>query len=156
MASRRASWITGAVVSVALMAGAHFEGVRLSTYRDVGGVPTICYGHTKGVKMGDIATLKQCKIWLRQEMSKANAIVRRCIHTKMSINQEAAFTDAVYNAGPKIVCKSTLGRMANAGNLIGACKQLTRWVYAGGKIEKGLVKRRHTEEQVCLGEPVTY
>ena len=43
---------------IALVAG--FEGYRTDAYRDTGGVWTICYGETKGVKRGDTATKQQC------------------------------------------------------------------------------------------------
>jgi len=147
--------MAGAVISAAAVIGAHFEGVRLTTYHDVAGIPTICYGHTKGVHDGQTATPEQCKSWLRQEMEASNAKVRACIRTPMTMGQEVAFTDAVYNAGPAIVCGSTLQRLANAGDMTGACRQLPRWVHAGGKVVPGLVKRRRTEMQVCLGEEVT-
>ena len=156
MANKRViGYMTGAVIAASVAIGAHFEGQRTAAYKDIGGVPTICYGHTSGVKMGDTATHAQCRAWLQQEMAQANATVHRCIHVPMSIGQEAAFTDAVYNAGPKIVCDSTLNHFANAGNMVAACKQLPRWVYAGGKVAPGLVKRRRTEMQICLGQPVT-
>ena len=146
--------IAGAAVAAAAVLGAHFEGIKLHTYHDVAGIPTICYGHTQGVKDGQTATPEQCRAWLDQEMAKANATVHRCIHSTMTLGQEVAFTDAVYNAGPKIACHSTLNRLANQGDMRGACRQLSRWVYAGGKVQTGLVKRRNTEMKVCLGKPV--
>lgn len=152
---RAAGFIVGAVVAAAAAIGAHYEGMRTSTYHDVAGIPTICYGHTHGVHDGDTATPEQCHEWLQKEMADANAIVRRCIHVPLTMGQEVAFTDAVYNAGSAIVCGSTLQRMANAGDLEGACRQLPRWVYAKGKVIAGLVKRRHTEMQICLGKKVT-
>ena len=151
---RTVGLIAGAAVAAAAVIGAHFEGVRLHTYHDIAGIPTICYGHTKGVKDGQTATPAQCRAWLQQEMDAANAKVHECIRKPMTLGQEVAFTDAVYNAGPKIVCHSTLNRLANEGHMIAACKQLARWVYAGGKKQPGLVKRRGTEMRVCLGEPV--
>lgn len=155
-ASKRAvGFMAGAVIAAAAAIGAHFEGVRLHAYHDIAGIPTICYGHTKGVKDGETATPEQCKAWLEQEMAEANAKVHECIHGTMTLGQEVAFTDAVYNTGPAIVCGSTLQRLANAGDMDGACRQLPRWVYAGGKVVPGLVKRRRTEMQVCLGQEVT-
>lgn len=155
-ASKRAvGFMAGAVIAAAAAIGAHFEGMRTTAYHDVAGIPTICYGHTRGVKDGDTATPAQCRAWLQQEMADANAKVHWCIRKPMTLGQEVAFTDAVYNAGPAIVCGSTLQRLANAGDMAGACHQLPRWVHAGGKVVPGLVKRRRTEMQVCLGQEVT-
>lgn len=142
-----------AVIGAASALGAHYEGKRLTTYADVGGIPTICYGHTSGVQAGDTATDAQCEAWLRQDMAQALAAVDRCI-PDLPMGPRVAFTDAAYNAGPKIVCGSTLQRKALAGDIIGACHELMRWVYAGGSKEpiRGLVARRETERSICMGE----
>ncbi len=50
------------------------------------------------------------------------------------------------------------GLVLNQGHLIhrcrlsikGACDQLRRWTYAGGKQWKGLMTRREIEREVCL------
>ncbi|HTD03821.1 lysozyme [Undibacterium sp.] len=44
----------------------------------------------------------------------------------------------------------TMVRKLNAGDYAGACNELPRWVYAGGKILPGLVKRRAAEQELCL------
>ncbi|MCH5496505.1 glycoside hydrolase family protein, partial [Salmonella enterica subsp. diarizonae serovar 16:z10:e,n,x,z15] len=45
--------------------------------------------------------------------------------------------------------KSTLLKKLNAGDQAGACNELKRWTYAGGKQWKGLVTRREIEREVC-------
>ncbi|EFC7736166.1 lysozyme, partial [Escherichia coli] len=45
---------------------------------------------------------------------------------------------------------STLLRKINQGDIKGACDQLRRWIYAGGKQWKGLMTRREIEREVCL------
>ncbi len=45
---------------------------------------------------------------------------------------------------------STLLRKINQGDIKGACDQLRRWTYAGGKQWKGLMTRREIEREVCL------
>lgn len=44
------------------------EGLRLKAYRCIAGVPTIGWGHTKGVKMGDTCSLEQAKRWLSEDV----------------------------------------------------------------------------------------
>ncbi|ELC7888208.1 lysozyme RrrD, partial [Escherichia coli] len=41
-------------------------------------------------------------------------------------------------------------RKINQGDIKGACDQLRRWIYAGGKQWKGLMTRREIEREVCL------
>lgn len=138
------------VLAIACVMGAHFEGTRLSAYRDLGGVWTICQGHTQGVKAGDTATDDQCRAYLQSDMGEAYAQVRRCITHPLTVAQAAAFTDAAYNLGPQVVCGSTLQRLANAGNLVAACKQLPRWDKANGEAVAGLTRRRAAERDLCL------
>lgn len=140
-------------IAIATMIAAPHEGLRLKAYPDVGGVWTICYGHTHGVKRGDTATLDECKAYLAADMPIADAAVSRCINTILNVNQRAAFDDAVYNLGPKVVCGSTLQRMANDGDFKGACNQLKRWVYAAGQKSNGLIGRRADDTELCLTEP---
>jgi lysozyme len=151
-ASRKWAGAGGAALMLAIagVMATHFEGTRHTAYQDVGGVFSICQGHTAGVTAGDTATDAQCMDYLRHDMRDAFAEVKRCIHVPLSLGQTVAFTDAAYNLGPRIVCDSTLQRKANAGDLTGACRQLSRWVYAHGRKLRGLIKRRGAEREVCL------
>jgi lysozyme len=146
--------LLGVVLAATMSLGGFFEGRKLTAYRDTVGVWSLCDGHTAGVKAGDTATPAQCQAWLQQEMGDALAIVQRCITAPLNLGQLAAFTDAAYNLGPKVVCGSTLQRKANAGDLAGACAELPRWVNAGGKPLPGLVARREAERKLCMGEPL--
>lgn len=139
------------MLALAMSAAMLFEGHRATPYRDVTGVPTVCYGHTGDVRNRAYSPA-ECQALLRADMGEANATVHRCIRVPMTVGQEAALTDAAYNIGPHIVCGSSLQRMANTGNWRGACAQLSRWVYAGGQKLPGLVKRRADERAMCEGD----
>lgn len=169
MNKKPAGFLLAAVLAAVAAIGGHFEGRPTQdghavAYADVAGVWSICNGHTKGVKPGDTATLQQCDAWLQEEMGEALATVQRCITWPLNMGQLVAFTDATYNLGPDVVCGSTLQRLANAGDLVGACRQLTEaknakgepngWTYAGGVRSAGLIKRRTIEQRICLGEPL--
>lgn len=39
-----------------------YEGLRTRAYPDMVGVPTVCFGETRGVKLGDVYTVEQCKV----------------------------------------------------------------------------------------------
>ena len=132
------------------------EGTRQWAYRDPIGLPTICMGSTKGVKMGDFRTLDECKALLTKEMSDVIKRVDEC-RPGLSPNVLAAFADGAYNLGEHIACdskRSTAARMLAAGDIAGACNQLLRWNrarVAGVSVElPGLTKRRVMERDLCL------
>lgn len=111
---------------------------------------TICTGHTKGVKPGDVATPAQCHQYLVEDMAVAAATVARCIRVPLNVNQAAALYDATLNEGPQVVCGSTVQREANAGNYAGMCASLARFVKAGGHAVDGLVERRVDDIELCM------
>lgn len=136
----------GAVVIAAAVAGT-FEGVRHHAYSDVGGVSTICYGHTHGVYPGMTATQAECKAWLTTEMAATERYVRSVVG-KQPDSRIAALTDACYNLG-NAGCRKILDRIA-AGNIRGGCDSLMLYDKAAGNVLPGLVKRRTAERTLCL------
>lgn len=136
------------VIATAL--GGWFEGTRLHAYADVGGVWTICRGHTEGVKQGEVATPEQCRKYLNVDMRRAMDGVERCIDKPMTPAQAAAFGDLAYNVGTGAFCRSSVARKFNRGDVAGACDALLLYVHADGKVLPGLVKRRHAERGLCL------
>lgn len=155
----KVSALTSAAISAVLALVMASEGERLVAYQDVVGVWTICFGHTEGVEKGDTATKDDCKKLLEQDLAKASAAVDRCINHPLTPGQKGAFISAAFNVGPRIVCGSTLQRLANAGDLYGACRELTHargkdgketgWTFAGGVRYKGLIRRREKEREIC-------
>jgi lysozyme len=141
--------LSGALLAAGLLA-AQYEGERRTAYRDPVGIPTICMGHTKGVRLGDQATEDMCTTLLVADLTDALADVDRCT-PGLPPGPRAAFTDFVFNVGGAKFCGSTLVRKARAGDLRGACAELSRWVYADGKVLHGLVKRRAAERTLCEG-----
>lgn len=155
-----ASGATAAAIAAAMTMG--WEGkVNVAHFDRYAKIWDICYGHTKNVKAGDTATDAQCEAWLIEDQAYAKAAVYRCIHAPLNTLQEVAFTVAAYNLGSSIVCGSTLQARANAGDLVGACLQLTDaldrkgnnvgWTHAGGVPVQGLRNRRTEERNACLG-----
>ena len=146
----------GTALALAVAIAIPAEGLRNIAYRDPVGIPTICFGTTTGVKLGDYKTTAECKVLITQDMQSAVDAVERCGPPSMSVNQMAAFADLVYNVGPTPVCSptSTLSRKLKAGDLIGACHELIKWDkarVAGVLIAlPGLTKRRAVERDLCL------
>ncbi len=132
------------------------EGLRQWAYLDPPGILTVCYGSTTNVQRGKKYSLDECKARLDADMLNAVLTVERCAPS-LPVNALAAFADAVYNIGPRIVCdpaKSTAARLLRAGDVQGACNQLPRWnraVVAGVSVPlPGLTKRRAAERELCL------
>lgn len=155
MKANAPKWAAGGFAAIVLatagVLATHYEGQRAQAYPDLGGVWTICMGHTAGVKPGDVADPAACQRYLETDMAHAYAAVERCITAPLTVGQAAAFTDAAFNLGPGVVCGSTLQRLANAGDVAGACDQLNRWNKAAGTVSQGLVNRRAAEYALCVG-----
>jgi lysozyme len=147
----RRTALGAAVLALALTSVATHEGEARKAYLDIVGVPTICFGYTKGVRIGDTATKEQCQELLVQELEVANYYVSTCLHAPIPDKTRTAFVSLVYNAGPQTVCKpqGSINRYWNSGRYQQACQALKLWVYAGGKKVKGLVNRRAEEYKLC-------
>lgn len=122
----------------------------LNAYRDIVGVWTICDGLTRGVKPGQQATDEQCDQRLYAELKRVDVDILGCLDAQVPQEARAAVISLAYNAGSNAVCRSTMVRRLNAGDIRGGCLELRRWVYASGQRVQGLVNRREAELAVCL------
>ena len=127
----------------------YFEGTIQRVYRDPIGILTSCTGHTgPELRMGMVFTKQQCEQQLLADLLKHSEALD-CIKVVMTDGQKAAFLSFAFNVGTGAFCGSTLARKANAGDMRGACAELSRWTLAGGKEMPGLAKRRAAERKVC-------
>lgn len=142
----------GAIAIAAAMLGGHdgLEGRRYVAYRDVAGVITVCDGYTgKDIVPGRRYTDAECDALLNKDLARVKAQVDPLIKVSISETERAALYSFAYNVGPGAFARSTLLKKLNAGDHAGACNELKRWTYAGGKQWKGLVTRREIEREVC-------
>lgn len=130
---------------------AQFEGYRSEAYLDEGGVPTIGYGETLGVKLGDITTSERAKVQLLNSLNKHATDIRPYIKVPLHQWEFDAYSSFAYNVGVGSFRQSTLLKLLNAGKYSQACAQLKRWVYIKGRKSKGLTNRRNVEYEVCMG-----
>lgn len=142
-------------ISAALITGPSgsdgLEGVRYKPYQDVVGVWTVCYGHTgKDIMLGKTYTETECRALLNKDLNVVARQINPYIKVKIPETTRGALYSFVYNVGAGSFQSSTLLRKINQGDISGACDQLRRWTYAGGKEWKGLVTRREIEREVCL------
>lgn len=134
----------------------HFEGLYLEAYRCPAGVPTIGYGHTDGVRLGQTVTEAQAEQLLTSDLAEAAADVDRYVKVPLNDDQRGALSSFVFNLGAGSLASSTLLRKLNLGDATGAAAEFGRWVYAtvNGKPTKlaGLVARRAAEQALFEGK----
>lgn len=147
---RLAIGATAGALSIATAVVSYYEGYQPTAYRDPVGVPTICFGHTATARMGQTLSQERCTELLQADLGHAFSAVDRRAQVDLPPPTRAALASFVYNVGEGAFARSTLLRKLNAGDLRGACHELSRWVYAGGRKLNGLVKRRATERELCL------
>jgi lysozyme len=129
---------------------AHYEGLRLKAYLDPVGIPTICYGETDSVRLGQVRSAEQCDQMLAVRLGYFASQVRLSVKQPMTVERHAALSSFAYNVGIGAFQSSTLLRRLNAGDVAGACNELPRWNKAKGRVLPGLVKRREAERKLCL------
>lgn len=119
-----AKWATLGVVASVLALTTSSEGKSYRAYPDPGygwQVPTICYGHTKGVKRGDVATEAQCQQWLKEDMAKAMQEADKYIKATVTRKQASVLADFQFNTGG--LGGSQIAAKLNAGDCKGAAIQ---------------------------------
>jgi lysozyme len=147
----------GAIASVLVLALAtpfvmKWEGLKNTTYIDVVGVPTVCYGQTGAMaRIGATYSDAECKAALDAELWEYAQELDKCVLRDVTPYQGAAILELGYNVGTPAVCRSTMVRMINAGEPATRwCQQLNRWVRAQGRVYRGLVNRRVDSYNMCI------
>ena len=129
----------------------HFEGLRLEAYQDSVGVWTIGYGHTKGVTPSMKITESQANNLLKTELIEYQNYINSMVNISLDQCQFDALVCWVYNLGPTNLKNSTLLTLLNQGVKFQIPEQIRRWNRAGGKVLKGLVRRREAEALMFAG-----
>lgn len=129
-----------------------FEGLRLEAYLCPAGIWTIGYGHTSGVSPNSFITIQEADEYLHRDvaaiemqLNKLNLSLRQC--------QWDAIVSFVFNVGIGNFKASTLLakiRINPDDNSI--IDEFLTWVYANGKVMRGLQKRRLTEMKLYFSD----
>ena len=124
-----------------------FEGCKLQSYQDSGGVWTIGYGHTNGVLPGQTITKQQAELYLMSDLTNKEKYVNKYDNIyHFTQDQFDALVSFCYNAG-----QGNLKKLLNDGNkplelvkvdLPNTC------IKAKGKVLNGLIKRRKAESEL--------
>ena len=124
-----------------------YESCRLTAYLDPVGIPTIGWGHTSGVKMGQTITQAQADAYREQDVSTAERAVAKYDGTyHWNQNQFDGLVSFTYNCGAGNLDKLT----ANGSRTVSEISaKIPSYNKAGGKVLSGLVRRR-TEEKALF------
>lgn len=122
-----------------------FEGCRLHAYLDAVGVPTIGFGSTDGVTMGDAITQAEADTLLLEDLERFERCVNECVKVPIDQNAFDALVSFAFNLGCFALGDSTLLKYLNRGDHPAAAREFMKWTHAGGKVLPGLVARRQAE-----------
>lgn len=126
-----------------------FESCRLTSYPDIGGRPTIGYGHTKGVSLGQTISQDQADQFLLEDLAMAETEVATHTNVPINDNQFSALVSLIFNCGTAPLF-GHLGKYLNLGNYKDASDQFLRWDTVKGEIIPGLYDRRVAERNLFL------
>lgn len=132
-----------------------FEDLRLDAYDDGVGVWTIGIGTTvypNGVKVkkGDVCTKAEAVSFFQHDLRRFETAVNQAVNVVINQNQFDALVSLAYNIGEAAFKGSTLVKQLNAANYKAAADQFPQWNKGGGKVLKGLVRRRAAEAELFL------
>lgn len=127
-----------------------FEGLRLTAYQDSVGVWTIGYGHTSGVYAGMTITEAQAEAFLKSDLKTSENAVNSKVTYAIKQHQFDALVSFTFNLGSGNFGSSTLLKKLNQGDINGAADEFGKWIYAGGQVLEGLVRRRAAEKELFL------
>lgn len=140
------------------------EGYSDKAYKDPvrgAAVPTLGFGTTQGVKMGDTTTPVKALQRKLADVQQMESFIKQCVKVPLYQHEYDAYVGFAYNVGPTRFCQSTLVKKLNAGDYPGACREMLRWTWAGDidcalpenrQQCGGLVERRQRAVAACLGE----
>lgn len=147
--------VGGVASMVVVLAAAPFvikhEGMVLRRYIDPVGIATACGGETDRSVVGlkDRFTRDECVAVMGASLYAHALELDKCVKRPVTQGQAIALLSWSYNIGVGAACKSTLMRKLNAGLYF--CDELLRWDKAGGRVLRGLTKRRAEEKALCDG-----
>jgi lysozyme len=113
-------------------------------------VPTIGWGHTAGVQLGDTCTQAQADAWFQTDALWAGQAILRTVDVALTQNQFDALVSFTFNVGVGAEAASTLLKVLNAGNYQAAADQFLRWDHVNGVVDPGLTRRRQAEQALFL------
>jgi len=131
------------------------EGLEHNAYQDEGGVWTIGYGHTRGVKEGDSISTHKANTYLNTDLIAFEIQLQRLVRVELTQNQYTALLSFIYNIGATQFAKSTLLKYVNEKKFDLVPDELRKWNRVNGEVSLGLTRRREKEAILFANESVT-
>jgi lysozyme len=151
--NKRTPIITLSLSAAALVGLALSEGYTGKAVQPLpGDKPTIGFGTTDGVRMGDTITPPKALERKLRDVQAFEGALKQCVRVPLYQNEYDAYVSLQYNIGSRAFCSSTLVRKLNAGDYDGACAEILRWDKFKGAPVRGLTLRREREYRMCKGE----
>jgi lysozyme len=124
-----------------------FEGYSPFRYRDSAGYWTIGVGHLirPGERFDEPLLGDAAEKLFQQDLKPKTAAMNARVSVPLYQGQYDASVSLVYNIGEGAFAKSTALKKINAGRHEEVPAQIKRWNKAGGKVVKGLERRREAE-----------
>jgi lysozyme len=129
-----------------------FEGCELEAYQCSANVWTIGYGHTQGIKEGDVCTQEDADRMLEEDLEEFEGYVQEAVNVPLEQHEFDALVAWTYNLGPSNLRSSTMLKRLNDSNFDQVPSEMRRWNKAGGKVLDGLVRRREAESLLFTNE----
>ncbi len=124
-----------------------YEDCRLAAYLPTADdVPTIGFGHTRNVALGDTCTKEQADAWFLEDIAWVETCVNKAVTASVNQNEYDALCSLCFNIGCGAFGKSTLVKKLNAADYDGAAEQFRVWNKQNHKELAGLTRRRAAEE----------
>lgn len=125
-----------------------WEGLELVAKDDGFGNPTIGWGHTKGVKLGQKIDIPTAERLLDADLQDAALDLMTLVHVPLNDNQAAAMISLIFNVGAANLKHSHIIALINMSEFDRAAAEFVRWDHANGRVVKGLLRRREAEAEL--------
>ena len=129
----------------------HWEGFSASMYLCPAQIPTRGFGFIRAIdgspltmESGPISNA-EAEYQLKHELTRFEKKVAKLITVPITQNMHDALVSFSFNLGSYALKSSTLRRKLNREDYDGAAGEFRRWVFAGGRRLRGLVRRRADE-----------
>lgn len=135
-----------------------FESFAPEIYLDAAGLPTIGYGHL--LRPGEAEMFAggisedAAEELLIKDVGVAERAVLRLINVPLDDGQFDALVSFTFNLGSGALQRSTLRRKVNRQEDGEVAAEFMKWVWAGGRKLRGLVRRRKAEVEIYLNSSV--
>ena len=134
----------------------YYEGWSSRPYKCPAGIATIGYGSTWDIN-GEKVNMNHKKVTkelvealLLREVLHVDHAIKNLVKAELTENMYSSLASIIYNIGSGNFQRSTLRMKLNRGWYEAAADEFPKWRRAGGRILKGLVKRRAKERELFL------